>query len=73
MIMIIFIILIFLLGFCFGGLYELKNSKKLLEEMKNTNDEWYLLAQKVNKDWEEYCKTLIDEIKTLKGSANNDR
>lgn len=60
MIMII-LILIFVLGFCFGNLYQLKNTEKI-------NDDWFLLAQKVNDDWAKYCKTLIDEIKTLKGS-----
>lgn len=33
MIMIIFIILIFVLGFCFGNLYQLKNTEKI-------NDDW---------------------------------
>ena len=60
---IIFIILIFGLGFCFGGLYGLKIADKI-------NEEWYLLASKTNKDWAEYCETLIKEIKTLKRSDN---
>ena len=62
MIMII-LILIFGLGFCSGGLYELKQREK-------DNEEWCLLAQKVNDDWAKYCKTLIDEIKTLRPPCN---
>ena len=54
-------ILIFILGFCFGALFELKRAEKM-------NDSWCLLAQRVNNDWAEYCQTLVDEIKTLKGS-----
>lgn len=55
----IILILIFVLGFCFGNLYQLKNTEKI-------NDDWCLLAQKVNDDWANYCETLIDEIKTLR-------
>ena len=61
MINIIFIILIFLIGFGCGGLCGVKQSEKI-------NEEWFLLAEKLNNDWLEYCETLIDEIKTLKGS-----
>ena len=61
MISIIFIISSFILGFCFGGLHELKNSKQL-------NEEWHSLASKVNEDWSEYCESLIEKIKTLERS-----
>ena len=60
---IIILILIFLMGFCFGGLYELKQREK-------DNEEWYLLAKRNNYEWAEYCKTLIEEIKTLKPPCN---
>ena len=55
MIKIIFIILMFLLGFCCGALFELRNTEKV-------NESWYLLAKKTNNDWAEYCKTLVDEM-----------
>ena len=58
---IILAIMIFAIGFCFGALFELK-------EVEKTNKEWFLIAKKINGDWAEYCETLIDEIKTLKGS-----
>ena len=58
MIIIIVIILIFLLGFCFGNLLGLKRAEKI-------NDDWALLASKANDDWYEYCQTLIEKIKTL--------
>ena len=63
---IIILILIFLMGFCFGVLWDLKQRDK-------DNEEWYLLAKRTNDDWAKFCETLIEEIKTLKGSANNDR
>ena len=55
---IILTIMIFALGFCFGALFELKGTEKL-------NESWYELAMKINKDWSEYCDTLIEKIKTL--------
>ena len=58
---IILAILIFLLGFCSGVLFDLKQRDK-------DNEEWYLLAKRNNDKWAEYCQTLIDEIKTLIGS-----
>lgn len=58
---IILIILIFGLGFCFGALFELKQREK-------DNEEWYLLAKRNNDEWLEYCKTLIEERKTLERS-----
>ena len=61
MIEIIFIILIFGLGFCFGGLFGLKIADKI-------NERWALLCEKQNDDWSEYCETLIEEIKALKRS-----
>ena len=63
---IIFVILIFLLGFCVGVLFDLKQRDK-------DNEEWYLLAKRNNDEWAEHCQTLVDEIEALKGSANNDR
>ena len=54
------------MGFCFGVLWDLKQRDK-------DNEEWYLLAKRTNDDWAKFCETLIEEIKTLKGSANNDR
>ena len=66
MINIIAIILIFLLGFCFGVLYEIKNTFKLLKVMEKQNDEWALLCTKQNDEWVGYCKSLIDEINNLK-------
>ena len=62
MIMIIFITLIFVLGFCCGNLYQLKNTEKV-------NESWYLLAKKINNDWLEYCETLIEKRKTLRLSC----
>ena len=64
---IFFIILIFVLGFCCGCLFELKHTFEVLEMARKHNNEWGALCQKHNKEWSEYCKTLIDEIKTLKG------
>ena len=52
---------IFVLVFCFGGLYELKNTESVLE-----------MAQRHNATWEEYCGTLIEKIKTLERSDTND-
>ena len=66
MISIIFVILIFLLGFCFGGLFGLKRAEQI-------NDDWALLASKVNDEWEEYCQTLIEKIKTLEKGDTDDR
>ena len=63
---VILIMLVFAFGFCFGGLSQLKDLDKL-------NEQWYQTASKNNRDWAEYCETLIDEIKTLKGSDNNAR
>ena len=63
---IMLIILIFGIGFCCGGLFQLKQADKL-------NEEWYLLAKKLNDDWSKYCKTLVEEIEPLKGSDTNDR
>ena len=60
---IIILILIFLMGFCFGGLYELKQREK-------DNEEWYLLAKRTNDDWAKFCETLIEEIETLKPPCN---
>lgn len=57
---IMIIISIFGIGFCCGGLFQLKQADKL-------NEEWYLLAKKLNDDWAEHCQTLVEEIKTLKG------
>ena len=54
------IVVIFILGFCFGALWDLKQRDK-------DNEEWFFLAQKVNNDWAEYCETLIEEIKMLRG------
>ena len=62
MINIIIIILIFLLGFCFGGLYGLKQSEEL-------NDEWFILCSKQNDEWSEYCGSLIEKIKTLESNG----
>ena len=66
MISIIVIILIFLLGFCFGSLSGLKRAEEI-------NDNWALLASKVNDEWEEYCQTLIEKIKTLEKGDTDDR
>ena len=66
MISIIVIILIFILGFCFGGLFGLK-----IEE--EVNDEWVSLATAMNDDWQKYCQTLIDKIKTLEEGDTDDR
>ena len=73
MIMIISIILIFVLGFCFGALFELKNTNEVLKMARKHNDEWCSLCQKQNKEWSEYCETLIEKIKTLEGSEQNAR
>lgn len=56
---IILIILIFGLGFCFGVLFELKQREK-------DNEEWYLLAKRNNDEWAEYCGRLIEKIKILR-------
>ena len=69
MIKIIFIILIFLLGFCVGGLWEIKNSLELIRAMDKQNKEWASLCEKQNNDWSEYCQSLIDKIKTLKSEV----
>ena len=48
----------FILGGCVGGMLGLKEAEKL-------NNEWFLLSKKINGDWEKYCGTLIEKIKTL--------
>ena len=63
---IILIILIFMLGFCFGALFELKNTKKVIKFAEKQNDEWSSLCSKHDQEWYEYCETLIEQIKTLK-------
>ena len=66
MISIICIILIFILGFCFGGLFG-------LEKAEDVNDGWFSLATAMNDDWQKYCQTLIDKIKTLEEGGTDDR
>ena len=53
--------LIFLLGFCFGGLYGLKIADE-------TNERWTSLAMQINEDWKKHCETLIEKIKILERS-----
>ncbi len=67
MITIVYTILFFVIGFCFGVLYESKHTLKVLEKMKKQNDEWSLLCKKQNEDWVKYCESLIEEINVLKG------
>ena len=62
----IILISIFLIGFCCGGLYQLKQRDK-------DNEEWYLLAKRTNDDWAKFCETLINEMRTLKGLDTNDK
>lgn len=64
---IVFIISLFVIGFCFGALYESKHTLEVLEKMKNQNKEWALLCKKQNENWVKYCESLIEEINVLKG------
>lgn len=69
---IIIMILFFIIGFCFGSLHETKHTLEVLKMAKKQNEEWALLCTKQNDDWSKYCESLIDKIKILKGSSNNE-
>lgn len=54
-----------MLGFCFGALCELKNTKEVLDMTERHNDEWANLCKKQNEEWSEHCQSLIDKIYAL--------
>ena len=68
----VIIILVFLLGFCFGALYESKNTKEVLEEMQKMNYEWKSRCDELNYEWYERCERLTKRIAILESEAQDE-
>ena len=59
------------LGFCLGGLYELRNTREAIKLARKINDDWKATAEQLEKEWSGYCKELIKENEELRNEINN--
>ena len=58
------------LGFCIGGLYELRNTQKAINAAREIGEKWRTLAQKNEKEWSDYCKKLLKDNEELQKECN---
>ena len=77
---VIFFVFCFVLGFCFGVLYETKNSLEIIEKAKkqnkswaefclDQNKHWSAFCEKQRNEWAEHCQRLIDKIAVLESEG----
>lgn len=52
-------------GFCLGGLYEMRNTRAAMNLTRKIGNDWQATAEKLEKEWSDYCKKLLKDNEEL--------